>query len=219
MERTGCWNSRRDYGRPFVAESALPPNYLVTCLFPFGNDSSFMGTVNTGFYILSGKKIVPFHFSGPDPFVDERVLTAIEVNQDWLAIGTNLDGIYIINKKGEIIQNLSRKEGLQNNNILDLFLDRDNNLWMGLDDGIDLVAYNNAIKHIYPEKLNEGLGYTSIIFGKELLSVRQTGLYSMPIDDREDLSFLRGEFTSVPGTKGSTFGLMRGQRQSAAGAS
>jgi ligand-binding sensor domain-containing protein/DNA-binding CsgD family transcriptional regulator len=198
--RAGLW-------APFVQESALPPNYLVTCLFPFGKDSCFMGTVNTGFYILSGMKIVPFRFSGPDPFVNERVLTAIAVNQDWLAIGTNLSGIYIVDKKGEIIQNLSRQEGLQNNNILDLFLDRDNNLWMGLDDGIDLVAYNNAIKHIYPEKLNEGLGYTSIIFGKELFVGTSNGLYSMPIDDREDLSFLRGEFMSVPGTKGSTFGL------------
>jgi len=198
--RAGLW-------APFLEESALSPGYLVTCLFPFGNDSSFLGTVNTGFYILTGNKITPFRIAGSDPFVNERVLTAIAVNKDWLAIGTNLDGIYIVDRKGEIIENLSRKEGLQNNNVLYLFLDRDKNLWMGLDDGIDLVAYNNAIKHIYPEKLNEGLGYTSIIFGKELFVGTSNGLYSMPIDDREDLSFLRGEFKSVPGTKGSTFGL------------
>jgi ligand-binding sensor domain-containing protein/DNA-binding CsgD family transcriptional regulator len=198
--RAGLW-------APFLQESDLPPGYLVTCLFPFGKDSSFVGTVNTGFYILTGKRILPFRIAGTDPFVNERVLTAIAVNKDWLAIGTNLDGIYILDRKGEIIQNLSRKEGLQNNNVLYLFLDRDKNLWLGLDDGIDLVAYNNAIKHIYPEKLNEGLGYTSIIFDKELFVGTSNGLYSMPIDEREDLSFLRGEFRSVPGTKGSTFGL------------
>ena len=154
--RDGLW-------APFVRESALPASYLITCLFPFGKDSSFMGTVNTGFYILSGKKITPFHFNGLDPFINERVLTAIAVSNDWLAIGTNLDGAYIVNKKGEIIQNLSRKEGLQNNNILHLFLDKNKNLWLGLDNGIDFIAYNNAIKHIYPEKLNEGLGYIAYI--------------------------------------------------------
>ena len=205
--RNGLLEFRAGLWTPFVQESALPPNFYVACLFPFGKDSSFMGTINSGFFILSGKKITPFKFSGADPFGNERVLTAIAVNDDWLAIGTNLDGIYIVDKQGEIIQNLSRKEGLQNNNILSLFLDRDNNLWMGLDDGIDLVAYNNAIKHIYPEKLNEGLGYTSIIFGKELFVGTSNGLYCMPIDEREDLSFLRGEFKSVPGTKGSTFRL------------
>jgi DNA-binding CsgD family transcriptional regulator len=198
--RAGLW-------APFIQKSALPYSYLVTCLFPFGRDSSFMGTVNTGFYILSGNKITPFRFSGADPFGNERVLTAIAVNQDWLAIGTNLGGVYIVDKRGEVIQNLSRKEGLQDNNVLDLFLDGDKNLWMGLDDGIDLVAYNNAIKHIYPEKLNEGLGYTSIIYNKELFVGTSNGLYCLPVDEREDLSFLRGEFKSVPGTKGSTFGL------------
>jgi len=199
--RDGLWT-------PFVRESALPGNYLVTCLFPFGKDSSFLGTVNTGFFILANDKITPFRFAGTNPFANERVLTAIAVNKEWLAIGTNLDGTYILNKQGETIQNLSRKEGLQNNNVLMLFLDRNKNLWMGLDDGIDFVAYNNAIKHIYPEKLNEGLGYCSIIYNKELFVGTSNGLYSLPMDDREDLSFLRGEFRSIPGTKGSTWGLM-----------
>lgn len=198
--RGGLWT-------PFLKESALPASYLVTCLFPFGKDSSFVGTVNTGFFVLANNKITPFHFAGPNPFSNERVLTAISVNKDWLAIGTNLDGTYIVNKQGEIIQNLSRKEGLQNNNILVLFLDRNKNLWMGLDNGIDFVAYNNAIKHIYPEMMNEGLGYTSIIYNKELFVGTSNGLYSLPIDDREDLSFLRGEFRSILGTKGSTWGL------------
>ena len=198
--RDGVW-------APFLKASVLPAGYQVTCLFPFGADSSFVGTVNTGFYILSGNTMTPFHFAGPNPFINERVLTAISVNKDWLAIGTNLDGAYIVNKKGEIIQNLSRKEGLQNNNILMLFIDRNKNLWLGLDDGIDFIAYNNSIKHIYPEKLNEGLGYTSIIYNKELFVGTSNGLYCLPADDQGDLSFLRGEFKSVPGTKGSTFGL------------
>lgn len=200
--RDGLWS-------PFVKEQALPSSYLVTCLFPIGKDSSFLGTVNTGFYILSGNVITPFHFAGPNPFGNERVLTAIAVNEDWLAIGTNLDGTFIVNKKGEIIQNLSRKEGLQNNNILMLFIDRDKNLWLGLDNGIDFIAYNNSIKHIYPEKLNEGLGYTSIVYNKELFVGTSNGLYCLPaeVKDGTDLSFLRGEFKSIPGTKGSTWGL------------
>jgi ligand-binding sensor domain-containing protein/DNA-binding CsgD family transcriptional regulator len=206
-EKNGLLEFRDGLWAPFVNESGLPVGYQVSCLFPFGKDSSFMGTINTGFYFLAGKKITPFHFAGPDPFVNERVLTAIAVSKDWLAIGTNLDGTYIVDKKGEIIQNLSRKEGLQNNNILHLFLDKNKNLWLGLDNGIDFIAYNNAIKHIYPEKLNEGLGYTSMIFDKELFVGTSNGLYCLPIDDKEDLSFLRGEFKPIPGTKGSTWGL------------
>ncbi|HEX3769000.1 MAG TPA: two-component regulator propeller domain-containing protein, partial [Puia sp.] len=119
-------------------------------MFPFGNYSCFLTTITSGFYILYKDKITPFRFAGFNPLQNQRILTAIPVTSDWIAVGTNLNGCYVINKKGEVIQNLSRKEGLQLNNILTLFLDKDNNLWLGLDDGIDFIAYNNAIKHIYP---------------------------------------------------------------------
>jgi ligand-binding sensor domain-containing protein/DNA-binding CsgD family transcriptional regulator len=192
---------------PFVKKNAMPPNALVTCIFPFGQDSSFIATINTGFFILHNNIITPFHFKGANPFGNERVLTAIAVTKDWLAIATNLDGVFIVNKAGEIIQNLSRREGLQNNNILKLFLDNHKNLWLGLDNGIDFVAYNNAIKHIYPEKLNEGLGYTARVFNNNLYVGTSNGLYLVPLTNKQDLSLEAGEFKSIPGTKGSTFGL------------
>ena len=192
---------------PFVKRSALPPGFLITNIFSIGKDSSFLTTVNTGFFVLCNDTITPFRFAGPNPFQNQRILTTIPVNKDWIAVGTNLDGAYIMNRQGEIIQNLSRKEGLQNNNILKLFLDRNNNLWLGLDNGIDFIAYNNFIKHIYPEKLNEGLGYTSIIYDKQLYVGTSNGLYRVPVTDKEDLSFITGEFQPVPGTRGSTQGL------------
>jgi len=198
--KSGVWS-------PFIEKTALPPNFLLTCIFPFGNDSSFMGTINTGFYVLHQKQVTAFHIHGPDPFVNERVLTAIRLNEDHVAIGTNLDGVYIVNKKGEIVQNFSRKEGLQNNNILKLFLDNYRNLWLGLDNGIDFIAYNNAIKHIYPEKLNEGLGYTSIVYNNRLYMGTSNGLYSAALRPLKDVSFLNGDLKPIAGTKGSTWNL------------
>jgi ligand-binding sensor domain-containing protein/DNA-binding CsgD family transcriptional regulator len=198
--RGGVWS-------PFVKQAAFSANYIIYSIFPFGKDSSFICTVNTGFYILCHNIITPFHLQNPNPFANERVLTAITINKDLLAIGTNLDGVYIVNKQGEIIQNFSRKEALQNNNILKLFMDRNNNLWIGLDDGIDFISYSNAIKHIYPEKLNEGLGYTSTVYNNKLYVGTSNGLYSLPLSEKEDMSFSSGDFKSVPGTKGSTWAL------------
>ncbi len=198
--RNGLW-------APFATKNAMPANAIVSSIFPFGEDSSFIATINSGFFILHNNVISPFIFKDHNPFIKERVLTAIALNKDWLAIATNLNGVYIINKAGEIIQNLSRKEGLQNNNILKIYLDNHKNLWLGLDNGIDFVAYNNAIKHIYPEKLNEGLGYTSIIFNDKLYIGTSNGLYVAGLTGKPDISLESGEFKAVPNTKGSTWGL------------
>ncbi len=206
--KSGLLEFKNGVWAPFVKENAMPADFLVTCIFPLNKDSSFVTTITDGFYILSHNKFTKFPIIGPDPFLKERILTAISVNKDWIAVGTNLDGCYIINKKGEVIQNLSRKEGLQINNVLKLFVDMDNNLWLGLDNGIDFIAYNNSIKHIYPEKLNEGEGYTSLVYNNELYVGTSNGLYYVPVSaDKNDLSLVNGEFKSVPNTHGSAWEL------------
>ena len=205
--KNGLLTFTKDIWTPFLKSSELPDHYLASCSFPIGKDSTFVTTITDGFYILSGDKITKFKFSGPNPFINQRILTAVPVTKDWIAVGTNLNGCYIINKKGEIIQNLSRKEGLQINNIISLFVDNNNNLWLGLDNGIDFIAYNNAIKHIYPETLNEGEGYTSIIFKNELYVGTSNGVYKVPLTNNKDFSFVHGEFVSINNTKGSSWNL------------
>lgn len=197
----GLWTS-------FLDTSRLPQDFLVSSVFSFGKDSLFLTTITTGFYILNNDKLSPFRFADLNPFQNQRILTAIPVTKDWIAVGTNLNGCYVINKKGEVIQNLSRKEGLQINNILTLFLDKDNNLWLGLDDGIDFIAYNNAIKHIYPEKMNEGKGYTSLIYKGELYVGTSNGFYKIPLKGKTDLSFVNGDFVPIANIKGSSWVLV-----------
>src|SRR5205085_7626679 len=114
---------RNNMWMPFLKESALPTDCLITCTIPFGKDSTFLTTINTGFFILHDNRITKFEFQGNDPFANQRILTAIPLSNEWIAAGTNLEGCYIFNKKGEVIQSLSRKEGLQLNNVLSLFVD------------------------------------------------------------------------------------------------
>ncbi len=193
--------------QPLVTDLPLPDHSIITSMSAFGKDSSFLTTLTSGFYTLSGSQLTRFRVQGTDPFANQRILTATFISKDRIAIGTNLAGCYIISKQGEVVQNISRKEGLQINNILCLFEDQKQNLWIGLDNGIDFIAYNNAIKHIYPEKLNEGEGYASLVYNNQLYIGTSNGLYKVPLTDKKDLSFVSGEFASVPDTKGSAWGL------------
>ncbi|HYJ62704.1 MAG TPA: triple tyrosine motif-containing protein [Parafilimonas sp.] len=193
--------------QPIISNLKTSSKFIISSISSFGHDSAFIATINTGFYILSGNHLSPFHFSNQNPFSNQRVLTVTTISKDKIAVGTNLAGFYIINKKGEVIQNISRKEGLQINNILYLYEDARKNLWIGLDNGIDFIAYNNAIKHIYPEKLNEGEGYAALIFKNNLYVGTSNGLYKVALSDKNDLSYCNGEFISIPDTKGSAFAL------------
>ncbi|MEO7960508.1 MAG: triple tyrosine motif-containing protein [Ginsengibacter sp.] len=193
--------------QPFAQKNDLPRDAIVSSICEWGRDTSFVTTINSGLFTLTENKFSPFTFKAVNPFTTQRILTSAPITNDLIAVGTNLEGCYIINKEGEVIQNLSRKEGLQINNILYLFVDKHQNLWLGLDNGIDFIAINNEIKHLYPENLNEGEGYSSAIFKDQLYVGTSNGLYHVPLSGEKDFSLIHGTFLPVPKTAGSAWVL------------
>lgn len=192
---------------PFIKESELPDDYFVTSLTDIGKDSALITTVKNGMFILHGDKITRFHTPGMENIATKNISSAAMVNDNHIAVATNLDGCYIFDKKGNLVQSFTRKEGLQNNNILDVFLDREKNLWLGLDNGIDFIAYNNAVKHIYPNYLNEGSGYAAAIHNNQLYIGTSNGLYKVPLYSVADLSYIKGTFQPVNNTQGQVWNL------------
>lgn len=193
--------------QPMMRNEDLPRGLYTSALIPIGKDSSLLATLKDGVYLLTGNTLSPFHSPDLDRIARETIYGGIALERNWFALATSLGGCHIFNRKGELIQSFSRKEGLQNNNITSIFRDRANNLWLGLDNGIDFVAYDNAIKHIYPENLNEGSGYAALIHNERLYLGTTNGLYTVPLTPMEDLSFVKGQFTPVPNTKGQVWGL------------
>ncbi len=198
--KNGTWSS-------FLKKSELPPDYFATSLTPIGDDSAILTTVKNGAFLLKGDNITRMNSPFLETITDMHISSSIMVNKDHIALTTNLDGCYIIDKKGTLIQKFSRKEGLQNNNILNIFLDKEKNIWIGLDNGIDFIAYNNAIKHIYPDHPNEGSGYAAYIFKNNLYLGTSNGLYKTQIYNEDDLSYVKGVFNLVANTAGQVWNL------------
>ena len=113
---------------PMGDAAILSQGAIVTSLVPIGKDSSLVSTLKNGIFILSDNKISDFRFNGANPLLDERILCMAAVDNEWIAIGTQLQGCYIINKRGEVIQKLSGNEGMQNNNVLSMLIDNSRNL-------------------------------------------------------------------------------------------
>ncbi|MBO9565645.1 MAG: hypothetical protein J7621_22915 [Niastella sp.] len=193
--------------QPLMRHEDMVPGLYTSALIPVGKDSSLLTTLKDGLFLLAGNRLTPFRSPGLAAISKETIYGGLALGRDWFALSTSLGGCHVFNMKGELVQSFTRKEGLQNNNITSIFRDRNNNLWLGLDNGIDFVAYDNAIKHIYPENLNEGSGYAALIHDNYLYLGTTNGLYTVPLTATDDLSFVKGQFTQVPNTKGQVWGL------------
>ncbi len=191
---------------PLFVKNDLPVNEPVTGILPITKDSALITTLKRGFYVLSKTGISKQQSPNNQLFENERIYAATVVNAEWIALASNNSGLYITDHKGNIIQSFSRTEGLQNNNVLSVFLDNQGNLWLGLDNGIDLITYNSSIKQLNPF-LQNGSGYTAIIFDNRLFLGTSNGLYNTALQPMVDLSFSKGNFVQVNNSKGQTWGL------------
>jgi DNA-binding CsgD family transcriptional regulator len=204
--KAGLLKFENDLWVPVSLINTLPANDAVTGIIPINADSAIITTLKNGLYILSNNKIYVNASVNNIVFKSDRIYAAASVNKDWIALATNNNGVYITDFKGNIIQSFSRTEGLQNNNVLSIFSDSQRNLWLGLDNGIDLITYNSAIKQIKP-LLQDGSGYTAIIHDNRLYLGTSIGLFSVPLQPIPDMSFSKGNFTAVGNTKGQTWAL------------
>lgn len=203
---TGLMRYENNTWLPLHTPNPLPLTDPVTAMLPLQKDSILVTTLKNGLFIMSGSGISPLKSVNNALFINKRVYAATTINNNWVALATNNGGVYITDTRGQIVQGFSKTERLQNNNILSIFLDKQGNLWLGLDNGIDFIAYNSAIKQVSPQNLDAS-GYAAMIFQNKLFVGTSNGLYSVPLQPVEDLSFSIGSFSPVNNTTGQVWGL------------
>ncbi|MHA4846438.1 ligand-binding sensor domain-containing protein [Flavitalea antarctica] len=192
--------------QPVAVKPLFSGNTLITAVIPYGKDSSLILTRKGKAYVLTHGKVLDFHFKG-DNLAENLVLCAIAINDEQVAIGTDVGGCYIINKNGEVVQHISKKDGLQNNTVVSIFRDNRKNIWLGLDNGIDFIATSNAIKQVYAEKFDEGIGYSSIIHNNDLYIGTSKGLFKAPASGNVKDKNTNEVFRFVTNSTGSVWNL------------
>lgn len=193
---------------PVIKTGALPPDVRLTSTLLIGKDSILLCTLNHGLYILKKDTVTVFDAPGIKNIKGKNIYNATLLSPDRIALVTNMVGCIIINKRGEFVQRFSKKEGIQSNNILSIKMDRDKNLWLGLDNGIDLVTYSNAIKNIFPDGEDRNSGYTSILHKGQLYFGVSTGLYKVNVQGGyQDFSYTNANIEFVPKTEGQVWGM------------
>jgi DNA-binding CsgD family transcriptional regulator len=203
----GLLRFSRGMWQPLLPEDSYPKGFLVTGIVPFGRDTALVTSFRNGAFLLAGGRLIPFQTPVMNIIASKLIYTAIQADADHVLLSTTLGGCYVVDRQGNLTQSFTRLEGLQNNNVLSAFFDRDKNLWLGLDNGIDFVAYDSPIRHIYTSLQNEGSGYTSIINNNTLYIGTSNGLYSVPVAPGGDLSYVKGSFAPVANTKGQVWNL------------
>lgn len=148
-------------------------------------ESCLIVTENDGLFRYDGTGISPFKTVFDRELAGESIICAA-VKNGIIALGTVSSGVWIIGGESVGDHHLDLSSGLSNNTVLSLFFDREDNLWLGLDNGIDCILLTSPERPLFSDREAFGAGYSSIIYASALWLGTNQGLFRIDWDDSRD---------------------------------
>ncbi|MEY3051431.1 MAG: hypothetical protein RLY31_1216 [Bacteroidota bacterium] len=208
--QTGGGELFRSEGDGFSAwaDAGLPSGATVTAVLPFHPDTVLITTMRHGIHYLSGTQSGEWPLPPAVAARTNRIYCAGMLRDGRLALGTALAGLFVLERDRRVSQHLEKGTGLLNNTVLSLLPDRQDNVWLGLDNGIGMAALGAAIRSIFPDGPLQGTGYTVERNGDKLYFGTNTGLYSIDWKSYYQPEERR-QFRRVPSSEGQVWSLER----------
>jgi len=202
----GLLNYENGAWRTLFPRAPGPTNDVVTGVHALEGNQLMVSYLKNGLFVSDGGGLKAMQHKDLIPIRAARIYATTSLPDGRFALATNTDGIYIVDRNGKRIQHFGQQEGLQNNNVLSVKADRNNNLWLGLDNGIDYLAYNSPIKRIDPAE-GDATAYTTLIHGGILYIGTSNGCWMANLENLADLSFSQHPFSRIENTNGQAWSL------------
>lgn len=152
------------------------------------------------FYFIKDDKVEEWKLSAYNKIRNINVYSSLQSKNGNFLLGTISNGLIIIDKNGELQYQFNKVNGLINNTILSIFEDFDDNIWLGLDNGISVINLKSSFKVYKDLKGNLGVVYVSVIYNNNLYLGTNQGLFYRKLDSNN-------EFKLINNTKGQVWSL------------
>ncbi|WP_299336294.1 LuxR C-terminal-related transcriptional regulator [uncultured Psychroserpens sp.] len=167
----------------------------------FSIDGEFVfQTKQKGFFVYRDGLVSKWDTSANNLLSNLTAYSSIRLKDGSFAIGTISNGIIKLDSKGEVDYRLNQNMGLSNNTVLTIFEDIDNNMWLGLDNGVNCINSSSPFRE-YDDKMGVlGAVHASKVFNDKLFIGSNQGLFYRPLHSKS-------EFELIEGTKGQVWFL------------
>ncbi|RZL50019.1 MAG: transcriptional regulator [Pedobacter sp.] len=179
----------------------------ILSILPYKENSFLIGTSKNGLFVFDGTKFYPLASAANLFLKTFQLNNGTKILNKYYAYGTILNGLIIIDEDGNVVQRINKSSGLQNNTILSLYTDNEQNLWAGLDNGIDRIELNSPLYFYFDKAGQFGTVYSSLIVKNKIYLGTNQGLFVSPwLPDNGNL-FNNFDFRLIPNSQGQVWDL------------
>jgi DNA-binding CsgD family transcriptional regulator len=174
-----------------VFDDELVKNNEIINIFPIERELLIL-TRDNGFYTTKNDLLVKWNITSDQQLSKVSVYDGIRLKDKSFVLGTISHGVIYLNEKGGLLYHIDQNKGLLNSTVLSLFEDLDNNIWLGLDNGISYIKTNAPFMVYNDDKGILGSVYASAINDGNLYLGTNQGLFYKNIESNDDFNFIKG---------------------------
>lgn len=197
----GIYEFKADNSFELLEGTEALSEVTVSFILPWNKKGLFIGTNNDGVYIYEDGQLNKWDNPINEQLEQFQLNKGISLRKGGFVLGTLLNGVYVFDAAGQLSYHLNKNSGLQNNTVLSLMEDRDYNVWVGLDKGIDVIELNNSLRYYFDQSGNVGAIYTAAIKDGYLYLGSNQGVYYSSLTDSNN------QFQLIQGTQGQVWDL------------
>jgi len=192
----------------FIKGSELFGSMKVHALIDFSPDERWICTANEGIFIYDGIRFTPFASEISGYLKEATCNSGLAVSDTTVVFGTILRGVVFCDRSGKILETTDYSNGLNNNTVLSLYMDGEDGLWIGLDDGANYIRTSSPVTYYANPSGGLGTIYTAIRAGRHLYLGTNHGLFAANITTAGGAYRFAG-LTIIPNTQGQVWKLAR----------
>ncbi|MBC3847394.1 LuxR family transcriptional regulator [Winogradskyella echinorum] len=202
----GVFEIRNGKANVIISSEAIKGKELVN-IYDFDN-GLLLQTKEHGFYTFQNNSVNRWSTEIDDLLSNISIYSSISLREGGFILGTIANGIIQLDKNGKQLLKIDQSYGLSNNTILSLLEDNFGNIWLGLDNGINVVNLNSPFK-VYTDKQGVlGTVYAAAQTHDFLYLGTNQGLFYKPINTNVKFKFIegtKGQVWSLSFLKGTLF--------------
>lgn len=169
------------------------------------NRRVLISTIDKGLFVYDGSKISSWDIPISPLLKRYQINTEVKIN-GYHIFGTILNGLYIIDSGGKMVLQINQGKGLNNNNVICVGRDLENNIWLGLNNGLAKLELNSALSYIGSSFKIESV-YTTVLWNGKLYIGTNSGLFQIGWNRFLDPMKSEGDFKLIPGSEGQVWNL------------
>ncbi len=119
-----------------VVDLASTKAKAFTDIISYKENELIILSYDKGVFVTTNGTVEPLNSTSSESIGKSLAYGMLKLSNDLITIGTRLDGIITIDKKGNIINKINKSNGLKSNTIYNLFEDHQHGIWLATNNGI-----------------------------------------------------------------------------------